>query len=246
MDYSYRYMRQEVSYIEAEALLLSDDFDIDESLSRMDFDRNSFGAADIGVERLLEIRLAMFSLFDADSQVKLDRAISASEFDRVITKHILDIFKDLSPYEAAQKPVWAYLTLRLLPDLAKTRFPHHALERYTGGERNVFRRLWQRAFILGGDLAAELQEDEHIKIFERGLSLGSNRIIAKCLAEKAIAMRAESKDSGETSRSSKIMAEATKNLRRRLFVLNIQAMPEKGIREIIEAEMDRARNVLAN
>lgn len=84
----------------------------------------------------------------------------------------------LCPTEAAHEPVWSWLTLVLLPDVASIRFPDKHPERLRGVLRNTFRRVWWRAEVLG-DLASPhteslLSEDEYVQVFER-VTIGRDR-----------------------------------------------------------------------
>ncbi|WP_315387566.1 hypothetical protein [uncultured Stenotrophomonas sp.] len=91
--------------------------------------------------------------------------------------------------EALRDDVWAYLAAVLLPDVVRWRFGKAPAERYLGGVRNTFQRLWMRAWAL--DLGAGnlerwtllrgLSEDAHVAIFERP-SIGGNAVLAKASA----------------------------------------------------------------
>ena len=65
---------------------------------------------------------------------------------------------DLVPAEAANGEIWNFLTLVLLPDIAAWRYPNidakYDFERWLGGDRNVFRKLWWRQATLGKTLNA--------------------------------------------------------------------------------------------
>ena len=84
------------------------------------------------------------------------------------------------PAEAAKGGVWEFISCVLLPDLARWRFGRTAgatpLERFVSGRRNVYQRLWWRAYHLaprtgGGprlcQLLKALGEDELVQLMER-------------------------------------------------------------------------------
>ena len=54
----------------------------------------------------------------------------------------------IPPGEAFRNEVWSYLTIEVLPDIAAWRYLGRAEERFLGGVRNTFQRLWLRGFLL--------------------------------------------------------------------------------------------------
>lgn len=91
---------------------------------------------------------------------------------------------NINPADAGHDPVWSFLTLVVLPDVAFGRFPDAHEERMIGGHRNAFRRLWVRERVIG-DLMLEasnpLGEDELVGIFERS-ELSRNRPLVRAMA----------------------------------------------------------------
>lgn len=93
------------------------------------------------------------------------------------------------PADAAKEGVWSFLTLVVLPDVAFWRFPNPPEARLIGRPRNVFRRYWWRAHVLGageGGLAPSLGEDQHVQIEERRASIGGNPPLARTLAREVL------------------------------------------------------------
>ncbi len=104
----------------------------------------------------------------------------AAEFDAAVAL-VLAQQMQMAPAEAAKGGVWEFLSCVLLPDVVRWRFAGTGgaatpLERFVSGRRNVFQRLWWRAFHLaprspGGPLLAELLrglgEDELVQMMER-------------------------------------------------------------------------------
>lgn len=97
---------------------------------------------------------------------------------------------NISPHEASKDEIWIFLTCILLPEIPRWRFPGERKnnfntkpERYLGGRRNLFQRLWWRAEILmdaSNDqpykLLALLNEDELVQIIERPLMAGNKKL----------------------------------------------------------------------
>lgn len=87
----------------------------------------------------------------------------------------------MAPAEAVKGGVWEFLSCVLLPDIVRWRFGGTGnaatpLERFVAGRRNVFQRLWWRAFHLAtrvpnasqlAELLRALGEDELVQLMER-------------------------------------------------------------------------------
>jgi len=95
----------------------------------------------------------------------------------------------LSPGEALREDVWSFFGVVMFPEIVRWRFGN-AKERYLGGVRNTFQRLWLRACATdrGSNvddrwgLLRDLTEDAFVQIIERP-SIGGNRILALAIAE---------------------------------------------------------------
>lgn len=91
--------------------------------------------------------------------------------------------------EALRDDVWTFIGVVMAPDIVHWRFGK-SRERYLGGIRNTFQRLWMRARVLDrGDEAEErwgllesLTEDALVQITERP-SIGADSVLSKELAE---------------------------------------------------------------
>lgn len=113
-----------------------------------------------------------------------------SKFDQLTSVSIFTEMRAI-PADAARDEVWSFLSLILLPDVAHWRFPNKHqkpdYDRIIGRPRNVFRRLWWRAYCLGPELSAQLYEDEAVAIMERP-TFGGNPLIASAIASYHIAI----------------------------------------------------------
>lgn len=95
----------------------------------------------------------------------------------------------LASGEALRDDVWTFIGVALAPDVVHCRFGA-ARERYLGGVRNTFQRLWLRVRALDRgskhperwQLLEELTEDALVQITERP-SIGSDPILARAVAE---------------------------------------------------------------
>src|SRR5699024_9990086 len=118
---------------------------------------------------------------------------SAADFDREAAAFLVASMKIL-PVEAAIDEVWNFLTLVLLPHVGVWRYPYkpgdYEYERLIGKPRNVFRKLWWRAYVLGSELSAKLGEDETVNIMERP-SVGGNVVLARAIVRAHERTRSE-------------------------------------------------------
>jgi len=116
-----------------------------------------------------------------------ERNPERGRFDREAVEVILDLLP-MMPAEAAQESVWSFLSLIVLPDVSLWRWPNTKqkddYERILGYPRNVFRRLWWRAYVFGGGIdgpGSLLFEDEAVAILERP-TIGGNVPLARIIA----------------------------------------------------------------
>lgn len=103
-------------------------------------------------------------------------------------------FLDIIPADAAHDETWSFLTLVVFPDIAALRFPEMHDARMLGKPRNVLRRVWVRAAVLGDllyDHPRPLGEDELVGLFERS-ALARNHRLVRIAAEAVMAQEGAS------------------------------------------------------
>lgn len=96
---------------------------------------------------------------------------------------------DISPWLAAEEGLWAFMSLVVAPDVAVWRYPQRHPDRLLGGYRNVFRRLWWRAELLGNgvqDPPALMGEDQLVAVMERTDALGGDPRIARAFCSAVL------------------------------------------------------------
>lgn len=148
--------------------------------------------------------------------------------------------------EALRDGVWAFVATYLVADITRWRFGD-AQDRYQGGVRNTFQRLWLRAVALDrGEghtdrwgLIGQLSEDALVQITERP-SLGGNPTLARALAEGWV--RASSRFGRGAMED--IMRNAAIGIRLRNEVINLAALDEAYLDAIVDQEFLRAANAL--
>lgn len=148
--------------------------------------------------------------------------------------------EELRSGEALRDDVWAFMTTVLAPDVVYWRFPSRPtlpLERYAGGVRNAFQRLWVRGVALDRgeasmdrwELVEKLSEDAMVQIFERA-SLAAYPQLARALAEGWL------RAAGEFGRNrmESVMRSATKLVRVRNQIIDLSYLSPQDLAEEID------------
>jgi hypothetical protein len=143
---------------------------------------------------------------------------------------------DISHGEASRSEVWNFVTLQMLPSVAKWRFPKSDRERFFGGVRNTFQRLWARASTLGveegddpGSIIRELSEDTLVQLMERP-GVTSNPVLGRTIAEVGLQLLKKKK---ATVRE-EIFRKAIKAIRQRMVVVNLDAIANDDLEKIVK------------
>lgn len=162
---------------------------------------------------------------------------SAGDFDRETAVFLVENMNIL-PVEASVEEVWNFFTLVLLPDVGVWRYPYkpgdYEYARLIGKPRNVFRKLWWRAYVLGPELSNKLGEDETVNIMERP-SVGGNRALARAIVRAHSRVRSEFE--GRFA-SSEFLRTAMVQIRAINAVRGLTFLPEEGL----QAEIDEVFN----
>ncbi|MER8904301.1 hypothetical protein [Mesorhizobium sp. M0772] len=147
------------------------------------------GGSPVPDEFLRTLRSALLEIGHACGFPDRGSAIERARFDELASIHLAQV-PEFESGEALRDDVWAFLATVVLPDLVAWRFAGRPAERFQGGIRNAFQRLWMRGRILDRgprtgrrwELLAELTEDALVQITERP-SVGSDARLARGFAE---------------------------------------------------------------
>lgn len=157
---------------------------------------------------------------------------NARSFDARTAVHLYEQMR-ISPNEASRDGFWQFIACVVAPDVVRWRFPGKpaagtASERFLGGVRNVFGRLWWRAYMLRDDTADSphhvlraLNEDELVQLMERPTMVGDRRLtltLAKCF------LAAAEDEHGPTRME--VMREIQKRLMRLFPIICFAALPD--------------------
>lgn len=146
------------------------------------------GGSPIAARQLDELRTGIFDIAKRNGYGGKGTRTELSGFDAEAAAWLADQ-SVLASGEALRDDVWAFITIVMVPDIANWRFGDSP-ERYLGGVRNTFQRLWMRGklFDRGQEsfdrwgLLEKLTEDAFVQITERP-SLGGNPVLAIAIAE---------------------------------------------------------------
>ncbi len=152
----------------------------------------------------------------------------------------------LSTGEALRDDVWSFLSSALLADVIAWRFPDRNPERFRGGARNTFQRLWIRGSTLDLGLEAPerwqlveaLSEDAMVQIFERA-SLAGDHKLARAIAS---AWLETSRHIGR-GRMEHVMRTATKLVRIRNEIVDLGYLEEAVLYKEIEGIFFRVAGI---
>lgn len=149
--------------------------------------------------------------------------------------------------EALRDDVWTFISVAMAPDVVYWRFGS-ARERYLGGVRNTFQRLWMRAMSLDRGqagperwkLVRELTEDALVQLTERP-SIGADSVLAREIAEAWL--RAATRYGKE--RMEPIMRRAVLRVRVQNEVRRMSYIPHELLVEILDNIFDIAARDLS-
>lgn len=150
----------------------------------------------------------------------------------------------IHPHEASKDGVWEFFTCVLLPDVVRWRFPGSGVtsdERFLGGVRNVFARLWWRAYLLFEPshydpyrLLKFLNEDEIVQITERPV-IGFNQRLTRFTVEAFI----ETLQIHKRVPRMELMREAQKHLSRSAPLISFDAVDDADLRSWVGSIFSR-------
>ena len=146
------------------------------------------GGSQVSPNQLAELRDRMLQIARSNGLGDTDTRSTNAKFDAEMAAFLAEdpLF---ASGEALRDDVWTFVGTSLAPDIVHWRFGA-ARERYLGGIRNTFQRLWLRGRALDRgthhqerwQLLDKLTEDALVQITERP-SLGGDPVLARAIAE---------------------------------------------------------------
>ena len=147
------------------------------------------GGARVSPGRLAELRHALIELASSSGFPEGGTTAARSAFDAACGAWLIE-HGPITGGEALRDDVWAYISCCVAPDICLWRFEAAHPERFRGGVRNTFQRLWLRGIVLDRgegetdrwQLLQDLSEDALVQIIERP-SIGADAHVARAIAE---------------------------------------------------------------
>jgi hypothetical protein len=203
------------------------------------------GGTQVPEETLRQLRDELTAIAKSGMNSQSNNLLARSHFDTEITKYLAD-FEALNSSEALRDDVWAFLASSCLTILTVWRF-QFAKDRFHGGVRNTFQRLWLRARALDRGLGSEnrwelieeLTEDAMVQITERP-SIGGDRVLASAVAQAWINT---SKKFGRAPMEA-IMRKAIIGVRLRNQVVALSQLPPHELSEFLRSEFEQAASAV--
>lgn len=147
------------------------------------------GGSKVAHSKLVEMRVAILEIAKNLGYPKPPDRSNAAIFDTKVSIWLGEC-EHTHTGEFLRDDVWACFAAALLPDIVIWRFSVGARDRFHGGIRNAFQRLWLRAQILDRgsehpqrwELIERLSEDALVQITERP-SIASSQRLSIAIAE---------------------------------------------------------------
>lgn len=148
--------------------------------------------------------------------------------------------------EARSAEVWSFLCLCVLPDVVAWRWrmdpklmmsdlKNRQLDRFHGGARNTFQRLWLRTHVLLNPedtdpvrLIRRMPEDALVQVFERP-HLSASPVVARTIVEVGVEMH----DCVPSSEREDLHRQAVKLLRARAAVRVLEILSPEALRAVV-------------
>lgn len=209
--------------------------------------RTAIGGTQVSISCLRELRGLLVGLARQCGFPDRGSTGDRARFDRLATIALAD-FEALQSGEADRDEVWAFIATVLVPDLVAWRFANRPAERFQGGIRNTFQRLWIRGWALdlgrgAGDarwkLVEALTEDAMVALTERP-SIASDRELSQAIASAWILT---SKRIGR-ARMEEVMRRAIISIRIRNEIQMLSTLDNKGLSDCVSDMFTRASDDL--
>jgi hypothetical protein len=159
----------------------------------------------------------------------------------------------MTPGEATQRQVWAFLSLVLVPHLCAWRFPmgggEYPVDRFKGTDltRHTLARLWTRAHVLRDSTAPDpyelvdaLGEADIDHIMSRRRSIAATPALVRAI------VRVHASDSRPTAEVStrSVLRDSLSRLLRLAAFLNLDWMSAEDLLELVREQRDESRRML--
>ena len=199
------------------------------------------GGSIASASQLRAIRQGMMELASGHGFGAPDRKDNPAGFDAALAEWLAER-PEFASGEGLRDDVWCFMAVILAPDIVHWRFGN-SRERYLGGVRNAFQRLWMRAKALDRGpkredrwaLLYHLSEDALVQITERP-SIGADPVLARELAEGWL----RTSERIGKQRMEPVMRLATLRLRMRNEIQSLSDLPSDRLAGLIDEFFEKA------
>jgi hypothetical protein len=174
-----------------------------------------------------------------------------NDFDRSVGRYLHE-HSGMTPGEASQRQVWAFLALVLVPHVCAWRFPMregvYVADRFKGTDltRHTLARLWTRAHVLHDPFAAdpyahlaELGEADLDQIMARRRAVASTPALVRAI------VRAHTEDGNGDVPARAVLRDSLQRLLRLTAFLDLDWLPEERLVELVREQRIESRKHLA-
>lgn len=214
-----------------------------EILKDLDLEREGMSYASTGgrrvePQRMIKLRRDIATIAEKHGCPAETSAQNRQQFDTACAVYLAEA-ADLQSGELLRDDVWAFMATVLMLDITLWRFPTLTPDRFHGGDRNMFQRLWYRAVTLDRgashrnrwELVATLTEDAIAQIVERP-SVRNDRRLAVAIAEGWARMAAQTAGTS----MERIMRRTVRDLRMRNEIQLLSALSDDDLPVLIDEQ----------
>ncbi|MGX6604598.1 DUF6339 family protein [Micromonosporaceae bacterium Da 78-11] len=176
-----------------------------------------------------------------------------NEFDRMVARH-LHQHSGMTPGEASQRQVWAFLALVLVPHLCAWRFPMrddvYVADRFKGTDltRHTLARLWTRAHVLNDPSATDsyhllgaLGEADLDQIMARRRAVAATPALVRAIVQAHV----EDSGTGDETPARAVLRDSLQRLLRLTAFLDLDWLPADRLVELVREQRMESRKHLA-
>jgi hypothetical protein len=176
-----------------------------------------------------------------------------NEFDRAVARH-LHQRTGMTPGEASQRQVWAFLGLVLVPHVCAWRFPMrddvYVADRFKGTDltRHTLARLWSRAHVLNDPAAADpyglldvLGEADLDQVMARRRAVAATPALVRAV----VRAHAEDNIAEDDTPSRSVLRDSLQRLLRLTAFMDLDWLSDDQLVELVREQRAQSRKYLA-
>jgi hypothetical protein len=211
------------------------------------------GGTRVTRDELKLLRLELEKLAVASNYPSSPGTAERNQFDRAVGRH-LHAHSGMTPGEASQRQVWAFLALVLVPHLCAWRFPLrdgvYVPDRFKGTDltRHALARLWTRAHLLHDPSIADpyslltgLGEADLDQVMSRRRAVAATPALVRAIVRTHV----EDSRTIEEVPAREVLRDSLQRLLRLTAFLDLDFLPEERLVELVREQRIESRKQLA-